>query len=409
MEYIYLIQEREYIRLGENTYKIGKTKQEPGKRMGQYPKDSQMQTITRVDNCDIAEKELIKTFTEKFKRRKDYGNEYFQGDYVEMIDIISKYACNKLQPKQPEVSIVHHFPNYIEDIAYGGTKKLVKLSVRDNNFIVIFINSKNVVTTHELFSTYKIDIAIKKQWINIIRNIFLVDRVLNLYDYIHNLDRYRQKVEIFGKLCERNFSYNDIDYTIISVFESNVLLNNRAGVKTFIGRYTKYHTFKKLDDRTILRDIEVYDIDGKLYTHRFLTKHFPVHISINTKEYYILTSKTKRQYLIPQGFEVIHLLKFINTTKVYNEGHEIMSKLTECKEAINRMPTTSNITECYNYIQSLYSEQSLIDMFNLNIRYISKTITLQGIVDKLLIKYNKHTKNMKCLNPSEHFKMFNKN
>ena len=39
-QYIYLLQEREFIKTKEPIYKIGKTKQVNNKRFGQYPKGS---------------------------------------------------------------------------------------------------------------------------------------------------------------------------------------------------------------------------------------------------------------------------------------------------------------------------------------------------------------------------------
>ena len=79
-EFIYLIREREFIRLNENTYKIGRTKQEPNKRLSGYPKNSEVIVFIRVFDCDIMETTLIKVFKKKFIHRKDYGREYFEGD-----------------------------------------------------------------------------------------------------------------------------------------------------------------------------------------------------------------------------------------------------------------------------------------------------------------------------------------
>ncbi len=44
--YVYLIQPREFIRLNEQTYKIGKTTQEINKRMYGYPKSSKVILFT---------------------------------------------------------------------------------------------------------------------------------------------------------------------------------------------------------------------------------------------------------------------------------------------------------------------------------------------------------------------------
>lgn len=91
MSYIYLIQEREHIRLNEPTYKIGKTHQKPGARMGAYPKDSSLKIMLNFNNCDTAEKELLVIFKKKFTHKPEYGYEYFLGSVNEMIKTIMDY------------------------------------------------------------------------------------------------------------------------------------------------------------------------------------------------------------------------------------------------------------------------------------------------------------------------------
>ena len=87
-QYIYLLQEREFRKTKEKIYKLGKTKQQHNKRFGQYPKDSILLTQLICDDCDKMERILINLFNEKFKKRTNIGNEYFEGDYKEMIDLI---------------------------------------------------------------------------------------------------------------------------------------------------------------------------------------------------------------------------------------------------------------------------------------------------------------------------------
>ncbi len=47
---IYLIREREFIRLNENTFKIGRTQQKINSRMMDYPKDSEIILIRLAEN-----------------------------------------------------------------------------------------------------------------------------------------------------------------------------------------------------------------------------------------------------------------------------------------------------------------------------------------------------------------------
>ena len=86
--YIYLLQEREFIKSKENIYKVGMTKKENHKRFNQYAKGSILLFQMICNNCKNIEKQIIKLFKENFKLRKDIGNEYFEGDYKSMIDAI---------------------------------------------------------------------------------------------------------------------------------------------------------------------------------------------------------------------------------------------------------------------------------------------------------------------------------
>ena len=87
-QYIYLLQEREFIKTDENIYKIGKTTQEPLKRMSQYPKGSKILLILCVDDCHQSEKKMLQIFDKKFNQRKDIGREYYSGNVVLMINTI---------------------------------------------------------------------------------------------------------------------------------------------------------------------------------------------------------------------------------------------------------------------------------------------------------------------------------
>jgi hypothetical protein len=94
--YIYLLQVREFIKTSESVYKIGKTKQNGLSRFNNYPKGSVLLLHIICSNCDSLEKDIIAKFKEKYKQRKDIGNEYFEGNYREMIqDIIALVTLEK--------------------------------------------------------------------------------------------------------------------------------------------------------------------------------------------------------------------------------------------------------------------------------------------------------------------------
>ena len=81
---IYLLLEREFIKTGENVYKVGKTSN-INKRMSKYPKGSFLYFSVVSDDIDRDEKEILSVFENEFIQRRDIGSEYFEGDNKLMI------------------------------------------------------------------------------------------------------------------------------------------------------------------------------------------------------------------------------------------------------------------------------------------------------------------------------------
>ena len=94
-QYIYLLQEREFIKTKEYVYKVGMTKKENHERFNQYPKGSVLLFQMICSNCKSIESKVINLLKQNFKLRKDIGNEYFEGDYKNMIDIIYTIIKNE--------------------------------------------------------------------------------------------------------------------------------------------------------------------------------------------------------------------------------------------------------------------------------------------------------------------------
>lgn len=95
--YIYLLQEREFIRLNETIYKIGRTKQMVNARISQYPKGTNLIFTIIVPNVVDVETELIKLFQKLYIPRHDIGKEHFEGDCFSMVNTIMTFVqrcCN---------------------------------------------------------------------------------------------------------------------------------------------------------------------------------------------------------------------------------------------------------------------------------------------------------------------------
>lgn len=88
LNYIYLLQEREFIKTSESVFKVGKTQQINHERFKQYPKGSVLLFQMKCNNCHDSEKQILTAFKLKFIQRTDIGTEYFEGNESIMIDII---------------------------------------------------------------------------------------------------------------------------------------------------------------------------------------------------------------------------------------------------------------------------------------------------------------------------------
>jgi len=95
--YIYLVHPKQFVKSNQNIYKIGKTRRPD--RICFYGKGSLCVLMMLVGDCDYEEKRLIKFFKQKFKLRNDIGLEYFEGNLLEMTNIIFE-TCNKMQNRK---------------------------------------------------------------------------------------------------------------------------------------------------------------------------------------------------------------------------------------------------------------------------------------------------------------------
>ena len=100
LNYMYLLQEREFIKTKEAVYKLGKTTKVNHTRFNQYPKGSVLLFQIICQNCNSMEPLLLNMFKEHFFKRVDIGNEYFEGDCDQMIHIIYSAVREEKMCKQ---------------------------------------------------------------------------------------------------------------------------------------------------------------------------------------------------------------------------------------------------------------------------------------------------------------------
>lgn len=85
-DFVYLLQEREFIKTQEPIFKIGKTTQTPNARLRGYPNQSRVILYIDVSaaGCHAVEDSLIAEFDKLYIHRADIGREYYEGDLEKM-------------------------------------------------------------------------------------------------------------------------------------------------------------------------------------------------------------------------------------------------------------------------------------------------------------------------------------
>ena len=107
MEGLYLIHTREFISTNKEIYKIGRSSNIEN-RVRNYPNGSKILLAIINKNSIQCEKDLIKKFKLTFTQKQFYGNEYFEGNKYEMIEIISNYIitdnkeCKRKEEEEEE-------------------------------------------------------------------------------------------------------------------------------------------------------------------------------------------------------------------------------------------------------------------------------------------------------------------
>jgi hypothetical protein len=133
IEYIYLLQEREFINAKQNIYKVGMTKTENLVRFKQYPKGSVLLFQIICSNCNKMEKDVLKKFKEIFKQRKDIGTEYFEGEYTKMIDIIYDIVKNECENDEEEQTLI--ITKYEDWSKYNGINNIIITTQNGEGFL----------------------------------------------------------------------------------------------------------------------------------------------------------------------------------------------------------------------------------------------------------------------------------
>jgi len=252
IEYIYLLQEREFVKTNEPIFKIGKTKQENNKRFLQYPNGSILLLQSLCFDCDELEKKIIKLFKEKYIYRKDIGNEYFEGDYELMLIDIHKNIKEEYLQKKYNKSMKSNLDNISKknnndfvdtpecmkvdttecmkvdtpECMKVDTPEFMKVNIRERTKIEDNINliDNDFIEKEEMFKKENLSYFkcqrceyISKQKINMIRHLTRVNKCTILNNY-KNKTEYQLYCEsliplnLDNKIKEKNFCCERCEY-----------------------------------------------------------------------------------------------------------------------------------------------------------------------------------------------------
>jgi hypothetical protein len=207
VESLYIIQLRESIRLCEDVYKVGKTKV-ICRREKQYPKGSKVIMVIEVEDCNIAEKKMIKYFKDKFKQRRDLGTEYFEGNINEMIEYY-KSICIRDITNDFYKEKAKKVRNKSENIYY---QKMDEYKNKKKDEIIKIIS--NEVGCGELDETKVKDYIILK--------ILLNDEDEENYNMILSQKECKKIVLIKDMMLRMDIKITDININMINKYDNEV-------------------------------------------------------------------------------------------------------------------------------------------------------------------------------------------
>jgi hypothetical protein len=326
INYIYLLQTREFINTNKPIYKVGKTKLINYGRFNQYPKGSILLLQSNCYNCDVIEKIIINEFKEKFKQRLEIGLEYFEGDYIKMKQIINltidKYIKDSIANKDQapdnnligiETQISTLFPNYKKDESFGGTKKFIKISPdANNNYIIFYIkNNINVYNGYsfygDIISSYVLDknSIDKLVYFNFLlnKNKIILEEVydINSNIFINKVNKTKKKIDVEHydiDIIKEQDKDLIIKQKLIELFNCDTIINHKLYVITSY----LYSSFNINNSNNMCIQVEIaniqnankqiilYNITNRYYEYEtYVRKYLPFMVRWNANnDYYIL-------------------------------------------------------------------------------------------------------------------------
>jgi hypothetical protein len=364
IKYIYLVQLREHFNTGKSIAKIGQSVQENNGRLSGYPKGSIILFQETCIDCINLEKELINLFKENYTHRKDLGNEYFEGNIVEMKDYIHETVLNEYKRYYKNVNNTKKEIK-VEKYTYSNFKNNYDEFSEDYEYMCKILNNnrpfENIITLDQMNEC--------------MRNI-KINNMNDKYIDIYNGKKWLKEdmnVAITNYLTAK---LEDINYSIstLKLFMSNESLEYYKEPliinKKVIAR-CKLMIYNGIDESILLNDDTVLYTDYKLkhvkYIVRLMTENG---ISIKTN-YHIIYKKMIRVKWDKYKIKKTYIDRQNALSYYYSSGkvNSIQDFIEDCLEFTKNKKDKIKTSKLYE-VFSVYDSSTKISniMFGKNIR-----------------------------------------
>ena len=326
-KYICLLQEKQCY------YKIIKAQQY------NLPNEAKLLFQMICENSDILEQRILQDFKEKY----EIENEYFKGDYKEMINDIYYHIIN--EDSNDEIKEI--FYNYKEDECFNGNKKIIKICIERSYLStmlnIYYIDNKCLICKKKRISDEEYD-----YYIELIQNNTIYD--INDEKFIKKLIESKYKINInysenINDIIDKynEFINNSLEYKIYYLLLTNCIVND-------IVYCNKINNIIHFDFNNIEKTIIILTINNKIYDNLFLVKYTPYLIELNDNNEYSIYNKNydnNKTNLIQLYNNKTYPFNPYNSNKEFNELYinyiEKFNEITLNKTCINMNENTKAI------------------------------------------------------------------
>jgi hypothetical protein len=362
--YIYLLQEREFIKTKENIYKVGKTTKDNLTRFNQYPKGSKLLFQIIVIDCHDMERRILNKFNDSFTIRKDYGNEYFEGNYEDMIDIIFSTIKNYSKCTDDSKCNDEIYTKWIE------TSNIDKIIITNKIFKDGYFLLKKSNIWVEFTPEESLEGLIRhNQMGELVSSSDLISYICNKF-YVSDFEPYKLKYNEYliscnGNVCDK-FIFDSINFTFTPVIDG--MVNNKIVSYSIQGSGILY--IKKNTDidivNNIMKSLVINDnniINYKKLAYNILVRPEKEEIIFYDYEQCLLTEwiRDLLYCISKQGY-------LTNSYEYYSNKTEYKQQLQNCKPRcviISNNHTDVSITNQINDFRNLGIKYMIIHKYKI--------------------------------------------